>query len=223
MLKSNLLPDAARAAYDKSAALESQYALLSASAVVSETDAELVNLEKSIQVNQGILAEAGTDVIELLEAEERIATLTAQRHQELVDELKFAMMEERRNHVQYQEVKASYLMHSKLLEDMRSTLLEEKIDAFLPRNPVEIHEIAEPNEVPALPRVPLTLAVNAALNLLWCIPGGLIVMYFALLYSAWRHRLTSHPYRIADADAIELTREEVGGDVPPQSDRNDKW
>jgi hypothetical protein len=68
--------------------------------------------------------------------------------------------------------------------------------------------------------VRLELARNAALNLLWCIPGGLIVMYFTMVFSAWRYRVTMHPDYFAEA--FELNPEQEA-DVPLQSEIDDKW
>ena len=219
MLKADLLPEAAKNAYDESAQLEGQYALLLASGLAS--DAELLKLRKSIEAKQGILLKATADAMKLLEAEEKIAMLTMKSHHDMVDGLKEMMMDERKSYTQYQESKSAYTMQRRLLEDMRKALLEEKVDLSLPKNPITIHENAEANEVPALPRVPLTITLAAATNLLWSIPGGLIVMYFAMLYTTRQQRLAVHPDQIPDA--IELDAEEVESAEPPYSKGDEDW
>ncbi|MCB1097924.1 MAG: hypothetical protein KDN22_20295 [Verrucomicrobiae bacterium] len=219
MLKADLLPEAAKNACDESAQLEGEYALLLASGMAS--DAELLNLRKTIEAKQGVFLKATADAMRLLEVEEKIATSITESFARLHNDLKDTMMDERKQYTQYQEAKNEYMMQREILEDMRRALLKEKVDVSLPRQPIVIHEIAEANEVPAFPRVPLALAGNAAFNLLWCIPGGLIVMYFAMLYSARQQRLAVYPDQIADA--IELDADEVASNAPPYSKGEDNW
>ncbi|MDA0812524.1 MAG: hypothetical protein O3C21_09085, partial [Verrucomicrobia bacterium] len=219
MLKADLLPDAAKNAYDESAPLEGQYALLVASGLAS--DAELLKLRNSIDAKQGILLKATADAMELLQAEVRIAELTLKSHQGMVDELKDMMMLERKSYATYQEAKSGYTSQRAILNDMHRALLEEKVDLSLPKNPINIHENAEPNEVPARPRVRRTMMLAAATNLLWCIPGGLIVMYFAMLYTTRQQRLAVHSDQIPEA--IELDAEEVESSAPPYSKGDENW
>ena len=86
-------------------------------------------------------------------------------------------MLERKSYTTYVEAKRNHETQNQILTDMRQALLKEKVDLSLPKNPIEIHENAEPNEVPAKPRVPLQLALGAVVGIVFGIGLAFFLEY----------------------------------------------
>ncbi|MEZ5328627.1 MAG: polysaccharide biosynthesis tyrosine autokinase [Verrucomicrobiales bacterium] len=86
-------------------------------------------------------------------------------------------MDERKQYTTYVEAKRAYETQNLILTDMRQALLKEKVDLSLPKTPIIIHEIAEPNEVPAKPRVPLQLALGAVVGIVFGIGLAFFLEY----------------------------------------------
>jgi uncharacterized protein involved in exopolysaccharide biosynthesis len=205
LLKAGLISDVARDARDEAGKIATRRALLKASGMGSETD--LATMQKQIASLNRFVQAAASDALSLLAVENKMAKSSLDNLAEIVETLRAEIQSERKSFVQYKEAKEEYLIQSELQEEMRKHLLQQKIDLSLPTVPIEIHEIAEMNEIPSSPDVPVTLASNAMYNLLWSIPGGLIVMYFAMLYSARQERMTLD--EIAEAIELEIEEEEA--------------
>ncbi|MCB1097859.1 MAG: polysaccharide biosynthesis tyrosine autokinase [Verrucomicrobiae bacterium] len=86
-------------------------------------------------------------------------------------------MDERKQYTTYVEAKRAYETQNLILTDMRQALLKEKVDLSLPKTPIIIHEIAEANEVPAKPRVPLQLALGAVVGIVFGIGLAFFLEY----------------------------------------------
>ena len=97
----------------------------------------------------------------------QIAQKSLENLKNIEEEKKDDSMKERKSYTQYVEAKRAYETQNLILTDMRQALLKEKVDLSLPRSPIEIHEIAEANEVPAKPRVPLQLALGAVVGIVF--------------------------------------------------------
>ena len=70
-------------------------------------------------------------------------------------------------------------MAKELLVGMRDALLREKVDLTMPSFPIQIHELAEPNETQFRPRVGRNLALGLLWGLVFAAPGGALVAYLA--------------------------------------------
>ncbi|MGK0184631.1 MAG: succinoglycan biosynthesis transport protein ExoP [Verrucomicrobiales bacterium] len=97
--------------------------------------------------------------------------------QDIEGDKKEESMDERKRYTQYVESKREYETQNMILTDMRQALLKEKVDLSLPKVPIEIHEIAEMNEVPAKPRVPLQLALGAVVGIVFGIGLAFFLEY----------------------------------------------
>ena len=86
-------------------------------------------------------------------------------------------MDERKRYTQYAEAKRNYETQNQILTNMQAALLQEKVELTRPSEPIMIHEIAEPWEIPARPRVGLNLLIAAGSGILLAVPAGLLFAY----------------------------------------------
>lgn len=207
LLHANLLPDAARKAHSDAMEREKGMALILASGMVAESSSEVTNLEKEIKALKQFVQSAGAEALKLMVLEEKLANAALENHSKIVERLRNTILQERKSYVQYAEAKRAYQTQNRILSEMREQLLKQKVDLSLPSVQIEIHEIAEANEVPVSPDIPETFADNALYNFLWCIPGGLIVMYFAMLYTAKSERYELEAEEIPEAVEVEVEDE----------------
>ena len=97
---------------------------------------------------------------------------------------------ERKNYAHYMEAKRAYETQNLTLSDMREALVKEKADLSVPKNPIVIHEIAEPSEAPARPNIPRTLLIGLIGGfIVFSLPAGVAAMY--AMHAILRPRLGS--------------------------------
>jgi succinoglycan biosynthesis transport protein ExoP len=73
-------------------------------------------------------------------------------------------LEDSIKHVEYQEAKKHYDIQNDMLREMQTKLSAESVDIRMPKQPIIIHEKAEPNSAPAKPNVGLTLGLGAVVG-----------------------------------------------------------
>jgi hypothetical protein len=93
-------------------------------------------------------------------------------------------MDERKRYTQYMESKRNYETQNLILTNMKETLSKERIALTMPKDPITIHEVAEANGIPAIPRVSLQLALGAVIGLLAALPAGLLFAYLGHIVSS---------------------------------------
>ena len=92
-------------------------------------------------------------------------------------------MKARKSYSQYVDARRNFQLNSELLSEARRSLMEAKVDLSLPKEPIQILEIAEPSEEPISEKAEAALMRAMWTGLLWAIPGGLILMYLAFAFS----------------------------------------
>ena len=102
-----------------------------------------------------------------LETRLLIAQKSLENLEGIEDRQEVESMDERKRYTQYMEAKRNYETQNLILTNMTESLLKEKVDLTMPRDPITIHEVAESNEVPAKPRVPLQLALGAVVGIVF--------------------------------------------------------
>ena len=131
-------------------------------------------LQKQIEEESRILLSAaenyrlslGVTIKNLEEALKRMEDISTEKRIETV--------EEKQNSAEYSQAKTRYEMKLDLLNQMRETFLKTQVNQLLPRQPIEIHEIAKPDSTPARPNVPLLLGIGAGLGLIL----GMLLAFF---------------------------------------------
>lgn len=81
---------------------------------------------------------------------------------------------EKINSAEYSMAKQEWEQKLELLNRLRETVLKTKVSESMPRDPIDVHEIAKPNNTPARPNVPLLLGIGAGLGLIL----GLMLAFF---------------------------------------------
>ena len=127
---------------------------------------------------------------------------------DLVERKREQAMDERKSYTQYVDAKRAYQTQNKILTEMREALLQEKVDLSLPKSPIEIHEHAEANELPVGAWVESDMKSAAVTGAIWAIPGGIICMYLAFVFSSRRED---------DDYAYEYYFEEIDADQVPEA------
>lgn len=151
--------------------------------------------------------------LSLMQVRFEIAKEKLNRLRDIVNDKRDQILDERKKYTQYVEARRAFEMQSKVLQAMRESLLQGKVNLSLPRSPVTIHEIAEATEQPASARVQKELKTAAITGALWAIPGGLVCMYLALAFSGLRdYEYVYESIESVDEDAVpeavEVTAEE---------------
>ena len=216
-LQQELLPAHARTTLEEIHRAQGQQSAMRASGL-DDDDPASAALQDVIDSKWEIVRSAVNGTTSLLKTEDEIMAKSLQNYADMVERLSDDLLKERKSYVQYTEAKRAFDMQSELLSDVRKALLQQKIDLSLPKSPIIVHEIAEANEIPVRPRVPLEIATSAGINLLWALPGSLIVLYLSLVSSSKRDR------QIVQADdvpeAVEVDHKEPPAD---RSDSEGSW
>ncbi|MES2708373.1 MAG: polysaccharide biosynthesis tyrosine autokinase [Verrucomicrobiota bacterium] len=83
-------------------------------------------------------------------------------------------LNEKVNSAEYSMRKQEWEQKLELLNRLRETVLKTTVSESLPREPIQVHEVAKPNNTPARPNVPLLLGIGAGLGLIL----GLMLAFF---------------------------------------------
>lgn len=83
-------------------------------------------------------------------------------------------LDEKMNSAEYSMRKQEWEQKLELLNRLRETVLKTEVSESMPREPIDVHEVAKPNNAPARPNVPLLLAIGAGLGLIL----GLVLAFF---------------------------------------------
>ena len=154
--------------------------------VPTEEQAGLDNVRRRLDALDDALERLAAGHGAALARELEIAKRTLENLLAIEEEARDDMMHERKSYTQYVEARHAYELHSQVLAEMREALLREKVDLSLPRSPIEIHEIAEPDLEPVSARAEKAIVGAAITGLMWAIPGGLLFMYLAYAFSGGR-------------------------------------
>lgn len=135
---------------------------------------KMAGLQKSIQQTYSILLDAATAYRETLKL--NIANLESALAEvkKMTGDKKEDIMADKQKESEYQMAKNRYEMQLTLLNQMRETFLKTEVDEMMPRQPVEVHEVAKPNRTPARPNVPLLVSLGSVLGLVL----GLVLAFF---------------------------------------------
>jgi len=135
---------------------------------------KVIGLQKSIEEQGRILLSAAESYKGTLAVNIKTFEETLKRQEGISDDKKIKTVEEKQKSAEYTQKKSSYEMKLDLLNQMRETFLKTSVNELLPRQPIDVHEIAKPDSAPARPNVPLLLSVGAGLGLIL----GLILAFF---------------------------------------------
>jgi succinoglycan biosynthesis transport protein ExoP len=138
---------------------------------------DVISAEQALIEMKRILDKGVVAVKSSLDTRLEIAKQSLENLQGIEDRQEQESMDERKSLTKYMEAKHNYETQNLLLTNMTESLLKEKIDLTMPRDPITVHEIAEPNEVPAKPRVPLQLALGAVVGIVFGIGLAFFLEY----------------------------------------------
>ncbi|MCB1097380.1 MAG: protein kinase [Verrucomicrobiae bacterium] len=139
---------------------------------------DIQSVESQLDNVNRILESGASSVKSSLQTRLKIAENSLKNLEELEVDKKEETMDERKKFTQYVEAKRAYETQNLILTDMRQGLLKEKVDLSLPKNPIIVHEIAEPDEMPVRPRGALNLLVGFfGGGILLFVPIGIVAMY----------------------------------------------
>ena len=124
-------------------------------------------------LSQGVQAVKGSLQTRLQTAKQSLKNLADIEKSRAED----STMDERKRYTQYMEAKRNYETQNLILTRMTESLLKEKVDLTMPRDPVTVHEVAEAWEEPARPNVHLNLLIGAAAGILLALPAGILLAY----------------------------------------------
>ena len=184
---------------------------------------ELAAVRAEIEFYEARLSASIADIKRTLISRLDVQKQTLANLKDIARNIEDQVMDERKRYTQYMEAKRNYQTQSAMLTQMTEELLKEKVDLTMPKDPISIHEIAEPNEVPASPTVETGLISGVLLGFVICIPVGFCVMligYAARSRPRDDYYLEEEDYEEA-IEVTELTEDELEENEKGKSE--DEW
>jgi hypothetical protein len=175
--------------------------------------------DRELQVLQAALIDIDENQKRLMVGELTIIQKNFENMGQIFESVRDDAMKECKSYTQYVEARKSYESKSRILLEIREALMREKVDLSLPKIPIEMHEIAEADEVPVGQKTAEAIKHAAVTGLLWAIPGGLLLMYLA--YARYGPRELECDYEdevddsIPDAEKVAASERENGKDSEP--------
>ncbi|RZI57036.1 MAG: hypothetical protein EOP14_05345, partial [Pseudomonas sp.] len=131
-------------------------------------------LASSIAKQREILQEAAQNYKASLAVNIENIETALSRVKDVTKDTKTDTVDERINSAEYSMRKQEWEQKLELLNRLRETVLKTTVSESLPRQPIEVHEIAKPDNMAVRPNVPLLLGIGAGLGLIL----GLMLAFF---------------------------------------------